>query len=317
MRILLSRTDAIGDVVLITPLIHAIKKKYPSSFLGVLVNSYAKEVIEGNIYVDKILVDEYNPFILAKKLKYEFDVAIIIYPRFHIALSTYLAKIKIRIGTAYRWYSFLFNKKIYVHRKESIKHEVEYNFDLLNPIGVKFNNENVMIFLNQQEKEEGVRILKDINLYNEKFVIVHPGMHGSAENLPIKKYAELIDRIQNECKIKVLITGSKYDEKIVKEIMKLTKSTPFTLIGKTNIKQLAAIISYSLVFISGSTGPMHISSAVGTPTISFFSKDRVTGPIRWRPWSGKYYIFQPEENNNMDSINLDKVISIIANITQS
>ena len=133
-NILVVRTDRIGDVILTLPTIEALKLNFPNAHIAMLLSSYTASLVEG---IADVLT--YNreialkPFfeMLAELRRARFDVAVVAFPRFRIALLLWLAGIPLRIGTGYRWYSFLFNRKIFEHRKNVEKHEAEYNVSLL------------------------------------------------------------------------------------------------------------------------------------------------------------------------------------------
>ena len=115
-KILVSRTDSLGDVILTLPVITELIRLIPDSEIYFLVRKSNLEILSGYPGIHRILIyDESEKF--SEKLKYfqdnKFDAAISVYPRFEIALLFFLSRIKIRIGTAFRWYSFLFNKLTY------------------------------------------------------------------------------------------------------------------------------------------------------------------------------------------------------------
>ena len=142
-RILLIRTDRIGDTILTLPSVTAIRKKYPKAYIAFLSRPYTQPLIEQYSGIDLFLT--YDPdgihkgfkgiLKLIKELKeHKFHSAILFYPRIELAFAIFRAKIPIRIGTGYRWYSFFFNNRIFEHSKECKKHESEYNLSLLEPL---------------------------------------------------------------------------------------------------------------------------------------------------------------------------------------
>lgn len=310
MRILVARTDRIGDVILATPVLTAIRKKFPDSHIAMLVSNYTKEMIEGNSNVNEIFIYENSIKKLTELLKEkQFDLAIILYPRFKIAFSCLLAGTKKRIGTAYRWYSFLFNEKIHVHRSRVEKHELEYNFDLLKPLGIEFNNEKPTIYLSKQDEKFAEEKLTDLEI-KDKFIIIHPGMSGSAENWPIENYAKLGDEIQKQGE-EVLVTGGNNDRETINKMLNMMQTKPYVLVGETTIKQLAAIISKCSIFISGSTGPMHIAASLNVPTLSFFPKALVRSSKRWGPYGNKHVVL---ESVNLAEINVSQSLEKLSSI---
>lgn len=322
-NILVVRTDRIGDVVLALPMAHAINQKYPKSQISFLVRQYTFPLASQNKYVKEALVlKEKNGRMLfwqnLKQIKNIFDTVIVSYPTFKLALLLFLAGIKVRIGTGYRWYSFLFNKKVYEHRKYGTKHELEHNLELLKLIGVeKPTDINFGIAI----KAEAHFFIKDYlnNLGIKKdlpIVIVHPGSGGSAIDLPFEKMLELVTRLAKE-EIALCITGTNEEKELCDRM--IVSPGIINMAGKLSLEQLMALISQSDLLIANSTGPIHIAAALGKSTIGFYPKIASCSPTRWGPYSNKSVIFQPsldcsncnreqcEKINCMSSICIDDV----------
>lgn len=320
MKILIARTDKIGDVLLITPVLSALRKKFPSDHISVLISPYTREIIEGNPNIDDVIFDDCKSGLSAKLKKEHFDTVVVLFPTFRVALAAFLAGIPRRIGTGYRIYSFLFNYKIYVHRSSIEKHEVEYNFDLVRPLGVELKDEKTQIFYGDSEKEYAGAFLKNLNIAkNDTVIAVHPCCGGSSWNWPIENYAKLCDELMQSYNAKILITGSEKDKQRIDKMLSLMNSKPYLLIGKTTIKQLAAVLSGCSLFISSSTGPMHIAAAVGIPVVSFFSPVFVCSPKRWGTWRNKQIIFRPPASKknirDSSSMKLIPVSDVIASVS--
>ncbi len=145
-KILIVRTDRIGDVVLSLPMAELVKKKYPDCKVAYFIRNYTRPLIDGNPFIDEVVIaEESDGEILFKKnlekiKSKNFDTCVVVNPTLKISLMMFLAGIKNRIGTGYRWYSFLFNKKVFEHRKYAEKHELEYNINLLNKIDIDFKD---------------------------------------------------------------------------------------------------------------------------------------------------------------------------------
>ena len=131
-RFLLVRTDRVGDTILTLPAVTALRKKYPESFISFLAQPYTIPLIEQYEGIDLLLTYEpkgqHRGWQGVLKLGHQlgnlnFDVVMLFYPRPELAFALWLAKIPLRIGTGFRWYSFLLNKRIYEHRKDCLKHE--------------------------------------------------------------------------------------------------------------------------------------------------------------------------------------------------
>jgi lipopolysaccharide heptosyltransferase II len=333
-NLLIVRTDRIGDVVLSLPLAGAIKKYYPECRITFLLREYTKPLAENHPYVDEVLVlsDENGPS-LFKNIKLlkskKFDACIIVNPGFKSSLILFLSKIKIRIGTGYRLYSFLFNKRVYEHRKYGEKHEFEFNLNLLKEIGIneKISENNTRFFLNikSESLEKIKKMLTELEIVkNDKLVLIHPGSGGSAVDLPLQKMKELHKRISQLDNVKIIVTGSS-DEIDICNLVNNNDSI-FNLAGKLNLNELSALISLTDLFISNSTGPIHIAAALDRWIIGFYPKIPACSQNRWGPYTKKKYIFTPaidcvncsrqqcEKLDCMNTIDIGKVFEQARNV---
>lgn len=333
-NILIVRTDRIGDLILTLPLAGLIKKQYPGSKVSFLVREYTKNIVSNHSYIDEVIVlkesdgnvpisDNIN--LIKQK---NFDYCIVVYPRFRISLIVFLSGIKNRIGTGYRWYSFLFNQKVYEHRKKAERHELEYNVNLLEKLGVKTHvtdsNVSYDLRVDDASLNNVIKFLVDEKINLQKpIIIVHPGSGGSSMDLPINKFAELVKKLDDE-NYHIILTGSKNEIELCEKIKSSNKVKNFA--GKFNLDELTALIGKSSMFISNSTGPIHIAAALGKYTVGFYPKIVSCSKERWSPYTNKKLVYEPEIDcknctreqceklNCMDSIDITKVYSDIKNV---
>ncbi len=287
-KIVLVRYDRIGDVVLTLPMAEVLKRKGDCElfFLG---RDYTRVLAEASPYIDGFInwdeLKDLTPFSISSVLKkFNFDEVFIVSPGFKIALAFFLAGVKLRTGTGYRWYSFLFNKKVFEHRKTARKNELEYNLSMLGWQGEYHFPSNFF---------EGIPKFNRFIPDNEKILtIIHPGSGGSAADLPLKTYSELTSKLCKDGRFDVYLTGSK--EEIGKcEIVK-GESDAKILAGEFSLAELISFIKEGDLFISNSTGPLHIAAAAGSFTVGFYPWVVQCSVERWGPYTDKKLIFQPE-----------------------
>ena len=337
-NLLIVRTDRIGDVVLSLPIAGLVKKKYPDCRITFLLRSYTKALAANNPYVDEILtLKESGGIILfwenIKQIKEKkFDSAIIVYPTFKSALIIFLSQLKFRIGTGYRWYSILFNEKLFEHRKYAGKHELEFNIQLLQKFGINenINTENVEFNLAPEPLAEK-NVEKTLSAFEVKknvpIIIFHPGSGGSAIDLPVDKLKELVNMSVSQLVAEIWITGSEDESELCERIASGTAAKNFA--GKFDLQELIALINKSDIFVSNSTGPLHIAAALGKYTIGFYPKILACSPQRWGPYTSKKVVFLPqiecrdctreqcERLSCMSSINIEEVFNSISKISKS
>lgn len=319
-KILISRTDGIGDLLLTTPLIKAVKESPLKPYVGVLASRYASAALINNPSVDEIIVyEKSNDKKAAEALKSGgYDCAVAAYARPEIAWLLYRAGIKQRYGTAGRWYSpFLFNRRVNVSRKKSEKHEADYNLMLALDICGEITAEREYMYLSENERALG-REYADKKGLPGKFIIVHPGSKGSAWNISEKKYAEIIDGLCRLGSWGVLVTGGRAERNKLGRIKSMGNGTSGCvkfMEEELDFRVFAGVIAASSCVISSSTGPMHMAAALDVNTLSFFPPDTVAAMAsrRWKPLGNRSEIIKPSiqgqtVEESMDSIGVDEVV---------
>lgn len=297
-HILVVRTDRIGDVVLTLPTVEALKSNFPAARVTMLVRSYTSGLAEG--IAEVLLYDrEGTPkpfFEMLKELRRIcFNIAVITYPRFRIALLLWLAGIPVRVGTGYRWYSFFFNRRIYEHRKTVEKHEAEYNISMLGILGcVTPTKLEARLVISDQEKKKASRVRHILGLSEtDQLVLLHPGSGSSARDWKPEYFSQLASELMKHG-YRVIITGSKTEEDLVSDVAQKAGEGVKPFVSTLSLKEFAAFIQTAKLFIANSTGPLHIAAAVGTPVIGFYPPIRVMSPKRWGPLIDKKVIFVPD-----------------------
>jgi heptosyltransferase III len=330
-NILIVRTDRIGDVILSLPLAPIFKKYFPGSHVSFLLREYTRALADGSQFINEVVVlNETNGNIPIRKnvlkLRNKFDACIIAFPTFKIALILFLAGIKIRIGSGYRWYSFLFNKKVYEHRKYGERHELEFNVRLLQHLGIyeEPGKSSVQFGLSASEsaKEKVKQDLLELGIdLTNPMIIFHPGSGGSAIDFPANKMKLLIEKVSSEINCVVLITGNKTEKELCRTM--IVNSRIINMAGKYNLEELIALIDYSQILVANSTGPIHIAAALGKFVVGFYPKFAAVAPKRWGPYTENAAIFQPgicdnncsreqcKQINCMNSIEVEDVFPVI------
>jgi len=297
-NILVARTDRIGDVILTFPTVEALKSNFPIARVTMLVSSYTSVLVEG-IASTLLYNRDRNPrpfFEILREIRNShFDVVLVAFPQFRIALLLWLAGIPVRIGTGYRWYSFLFNKRIYEHRKTAERHEAEYNLSLLKGLGLTVSSKpEAKIIISEQEKRTASDIRQSLGISGtDRLVLLHPGSGNSARDWKPERFAELAVEL-TKLGYQVVITGGKTEEALVHRVAYEAENGVKPFISTLNLKEFAAFIQTAKLFVANSTGPLHIAAAVGIPVIGFYPPVRVMSPKRWGPLTDKKVIFIPD-----------------------
>ncbi len=289
-KILISRTDSIGDVILTLPITGILKEKFPYCKIHFLGKSYTQAVVDTCKHIDHFI----NYSKLAEKGKQEqiefirnkkFDTVIHVFPRAEIARLMKAAVIPWRIGTTNRLYHWnTCNKLLRFSRRKSSLHEAQLNTKLLKPFGI--GND---FGLSELTKYFGIKNIPPLSekfsklLDQKKFnLILHPKSKGSAREWGIENFNELI-KILPEDKIKIFITGTQQEGYLIRSFL-LEKHKKITdLTGKMSLIELFSFIRESDGLIAASTGPLHIAAATGKTVIGIYPPIRPMHPGRWAP----------------------------------
>jgi heptosyltransferase-2 len=268
-----------------------------------MVSSYAADVVKDNPNLDDVIIDDHADrnrgakgfIMLVKEVKgSKFDVTVLLRPTFRLALLLFLAGIRYRIGTGYRFYQMLFNRKVYVHRKRNLRHEADYNLDLLRPLGIRPEKIIPRVYLTPEEESLAQQIWREFEITtDDTVVVIHPGSGDSALNLPAKRFAQVADRLAKELDAKILLTGTKKEMDLIDFIRRSMQQQAVDLTGRTSVRELAAVLKNADAVISNSTGPLHVAAAVGTPTVGIFCPIFAAGPIRWGAYGEGHEVVLP------------------------
>ena len=311
--ILLIRPDRIGDVVLSTPVMTEIRRVFPNAKLSLLVREPVAPLLRGLMGISDIIFYEptgiHQGWAGLKKLSREikkrsFDIALTLQSQCFVAAAVWFAGVPLRVGPRSKIHSYVFyNRGVRQKRSQSLKHEADYNLDLLTSLGIEVNQTpRTSIVVSDESRLRMKQWLKDqgISFSDQKPIAIHPGMGGSALNWKWDNYGELLSQFE-KMNLPVVVTSGPLDRE---QIAQLKTQCP-ELRGKRSyfggagesIGELAALFQNMALVVAPSTGPLHIAVALGIPVVSIFSPIRVQGVRRWGPYgteTNKALVFSPE-----------------------
>ena len=286
-RILIVEVNWLGDVLFSTAAIRAVRKNFPDSFIACMVVPRAREILEGNPNVDKlILFNDKNLFsklLLIFRLRTQnFDTVFLFHRSFTRLLLCFLAGIKTRIGYYTRKRGWLLTHKI-VPADITSMHRGLYYLELLKRAGLVIEpSPKTEFFIPQDARDYIGQTLKDCGIKEgEKFIVLNPGANWLPKRWPAEYFAKLAEHLITELNVAVVFSGAAKDSRLITEIVNKMDSEPVQLCGKTNLKQLAALFEKAAVVVSADSGPMHIANSVGARLIAIFGPTsvRITGPF--------------------------------------
>ena len=304
-RFLIVRTDRIGDVLLSVPVATAIKQAIPDSQVTLLCRHLTAVIGERNPDVDAVLTMDtgdgrrHSFYELVRMIRAgRFDCAVMVHSTFYLAIVMAFAGIPVRLGTGFRFYSVLFNRRHYEHRKISIKHETDYNLGLLKALHFSPSSPLFQFIIEAEDRYRAAASLNEAGIADgERYCVVHPWSGGSAMDWPLRFYAAACDLFVEELNTQVIVSRSPGEKELAEELHKLTCKGIHMLPDVLPIPVLAAVLSNAVFLLAPSTGVLHLAHTVGTPVIGLYPPVKHESPTRWGPYGKTELTLMPDIND--------------------
>jgi predicted lipopolysaccharide heptosyltransferase III len=296
-NILLIQLGDIGDVVLTTSSLRAVKENYPHARVSIMVrkpfgnlllsdpNIY--EVVESENYCGTLprLLREY--FAFARRLRQSrYDLAIDLRTGDRGAILTYLTGARIRVGLHESgkpfWYRHLFTNILFnpPYAKPPVHPGADQSLRILRNLGIETKNSVPKLYIAPNEHEHALLLLDECGLTpSSRCVTINPCSRWKYKEWSYDMWGELIDLLWSKHQFTTLLVGAPEDVTATESITKSRSSYAFNLAGRTTLGQLAALLSTVTAHLGVDSAASHIAAAVGTPTLTIF------GPGNWRSWT--------------------------------
>ncbi|MBK7310417.1 MAG: glycosyltransferase family 9 protein [Sphingobacteriaceae bacterium] len=290
LRILLSRTDSIGDVILTLPMAGVLKANFPDCQILFLGRTYTKSIIELSEHVDGFV--NYDEILKRdNKAQIEFikdlnlDIFIHVFPVKEIAKLAKAAGVPRRAGTRNRlWHWLTCSNLIKLSRKNSELHESQLNMKLLSFLNIETNIDLKVIqecYGFSRVKPLGNELFVNLLDKQRTKVILHPKSKGSAKEWGLTNFSKLIQQLPKD-KFQIFVSGTKEDGLQLENFIKENPSA-IDITGKLSLDEFISFINLCDVLVAASTGPLHIAAALGKKAIGLYSPKRPIHPGRWAP----------------------------------
>jgi heptosyltransferase-2 len=302
LNILVVRTDRIGDVVLTTAAVRALRKNFPQSRISMMVAPGTRELIEGNPDINDIIIHDragknkgllgFWRQVLHLRSK-KFDWAIIFHTKRWTNMFCFLAGIPRRTGYCNEKYGFLLNDRVVDDREAGIKHEAQYCLDILNAVGVSapLSQMQCVIPTNQDSDTWAKTWCVQNHCNLENLILINPSASDPGRQWPAERFAQIIELLQAKNIGPIAVIGTQNDlaaKKLLSLVSAQKNVQIFDLRGQTTMSRLIALLRQSRLLISNDTGPVHIAAALGKPVVSIFTRNEPgINPERWRPLGDK------------------------------
>lgn len=327
-RILIVRNDKLGDFMLIWPAVSLLKQQYPNSTIIALVTRYTEPMAILCPWIDEVLIDLEDGEGLRKSLKLaslirasKINISISFFSTMHTAFALWCARIPVRLAPATKIAQFLYNKRLMQKRSRSEKPEYIYNLELvrhlIEMIGDKVTepaDPPYLAFDKTDKYETRLKFMLDSRIEpGKKLIFVHPGSGGSAPALDELQYALLIDRLSSMPDWHFVITAGPGEIDLANSVASKAKTGNKTVYqSEGGVANFSLFLSIADLFISGSTGVLHIAGALDVPTIAFYTRRQSATSLRWQTMNSvnKRISFSPPESSDaedMQSIDVEAV----------
>ncbi len=305
-NILVVRTDRIGDVVLTTAALRALRQKFPEAKISVLLSPATRDLVEGNPDVDAVLVDDRARVhkgmgylrLIREIRRRHFDLAVIYHTKKRTNFLCWAAGIPVRMGYKDKKFGFLLNVPLPDDRPLGRKHEVHYCLEVLKSLGVTDSPVTLHVPV-QPDNEAWVKnwmgrcgISQAQNL-----IAVSPSASCPTRRWPVNRFIELIRGLQGRFKASFVIVGGPEGAPLAEEIQRAFSGPVYNLAGKTTLGQLVSLLKRCNLLVSNDSGPVHVAAALGTPVVSIFTRNQPgINPERWKPLGEKSAYVAPDKD---------------------
>lgn len=306
-NILAIELGGLGDLLLATPSLRAIKARYPEGRLTVLSIPRSAEIIEGLPYVDEIRVlnlDDAKPLrwlrspaALARLLSALLDLRRQRYDAtvnlrtinswsgaVKMAVIFWFCGSPLKAGRSTEGRGFFLNRSAPEKDFDTVP-EAEFAARVARLLDVEVNDLTPDLTLSEQEHAAAEALLRREGLGDRPILAVNPGAAWPSKQWPVDRFAQVVDALRDEFDCDVIATGSAGESPLADDLERISQGQVVSLAGKTTLKELAAVLERVQLFITNDTGPMHIAATLGVRMVAVF------GPGEY----DRYYPVGPQE----------------------
>ena len=301
MKILLIQLKRIGDLILTTPAIAAVREKFPEASITLVISEECKALVPAIAGVNKILMVHRGSAdfgILATVARGGFDYCVDFTRNDRSALLIFLSRAKKRIVSFRIKMKSKFRTRFYnefvPHRMRDM-HTIDYHLALLAPLGATNASGAIQLNLSDDRCAAAEKLLEEHNI-RRPFLLFHPGSARSEKFWDAQRWAEVINHAGNAHDVDLVLTGglSLLERTHISDIKSRVQREIADLSGKTDLLTLAALIARARLLITVDSAPMHLAAATRTPQVIPFGP---TNPFHWHPRESPALILQGESKS--------------------
>ena len=278
-RILIIRLAPLGETVLTTPVIRALRQHFREAHIAYMVAPTREDLVSANPHLNEVLIYHASvPKLIYQIARRKFQMVVILQPTFRLVLHTFLARIPFRVG----FETNTGGKKLLslAVPNNTSQHETQRYLDVIRALGVEVIDDEPEVFVDSAGVAWVNKFLENRNLDDSKPIIgLNPGAATAYRRWHAANFAVLGDRLHEIYDAHIVITTGPREGELANQVAAQMSYSP-VIVNQITPMQLAALLQRCDLYISNDTGPMHLSTAVKTPTIALFGASNL---IQWAP----------------------------------
>ncbi len=286
-KIMVRTTNWIGDAVMTTPAMAAIRAAFPAAEITVVANPLVAELFRFHPDCDRVLVFDKKHdhrgvkgfWTFCAELRRErFDLAVLLQNAIEAGFMAALARIPRRAGYETDGRGWLLNYGVATSERKHGLHHTDYYLNMLETLGIAApDKKKLVLALTPEEEQRAGELLPGRN-----WIAINPGAaYGSAKRWLPDRFAAVADRLAEEYGVQVVLTGGPGEKEIGADIEQAMSCPAVNLIGRTSVRELMAVLARCRLMVTNDSGPMHVAAAFGVPIAAVFgpTDHRTTSPL--------------------------------------
>jgi predicted lipopolysaccharide heptosyltransferase III len=296
LNILLIQLKRIGDLILTTPAIAAVREKFPAARITLVISAAGVELAPAITGVDRLLIMQSGFSSLATAAavgRGGFDYCVDFTRNDRSAFLVFLSRarkrvVSFRVKVRSKFRTRFYNE--FVEHRMRDMHTIDYHLGLLEPLGISNASPAVQLDLPEAAREKANEMRRNYNIGGH-FIVFHPGSARLEKFWNAQRWAEIINYARDHHDVDLVLTGgsSPPEQTHLSDIRSKVRHRVVDLSGKTDLLTLAALISQAHLLITVDSAPMHLGAATYTPQVVLFGP---TNPFHWRPRESPTVILQ-------------------------
>ena len=296
-KILVLNQNMIGDIVLSTPVLKALRDKFPQSKIAFLISKDTAPLVQGLPFIDEVICYEKgDPLIQTIRKIWRYDVALCLDFKYRSAVLPFFAAIPIRAGLSHKRKLFLSN---FIARDDKESEETYEPQNMVNTIeraiGLKLDIDPNTLYVapaSVLDIKKADELLSGLAEKRIKIAIA-PWASNDSKSWGFTNYCELMESLNKNYKVDFVIFGMEKD----KAKGEFKETNVYDLRGKTTLAEMTEVLRRVDLFIGGCSAPLHIAAAVGVSSIALYG---ATSPKHWAPRAKTSVIYHKMECSPCD-----------------